>query len=151
MDEAIADQIKDSILAAFPIGSEWYDCQQDEIVTVALHFPPRGIVTVRRYTASHLPLLRPDQQDKTTIWDKLMRRRVIEPIDPNGEITTRDHTEIHRYSYSNLLDGRLITPAQTSEDARRLFEAYHTRGKQIYEDFVRIRAEAGFAKAEMWC
>lgn len=36
--------IREAILAKFPVGSEWYDCDHDELVTILFHYPPRGLV-----------------------------------------------------------------------------------------------------------
>ena|ERR1700751_3913681 len=38
------EAIKDQILELFPVGSRLYDCRNDTLGTVVLHFKPRGIV-----------------------------------------------------------------------------------------------------------
>jgi hypothetical protein len=37
-------QLRDKVLALYPIGSKWYDCANDSTGVVELHFPPRGII-----------------------------------------------------------------------------------------------------------
>ena len=37
-------EIRQAILARYPIGSEWYDCAQDHCGAVALHFEPFGLL-----------------------------------------------------------------------------------------------------------
>ena len=59
MDEQTLDAIKDQILASFPLESRWYDCRNDTIGTVVLHFKPRGIVL--RETCGDLVRYRYDQ------------------------------------------------------------------------------------------
>ena len=118
------DELKVQIRALFPIGSEWYDCLRDEVGTVVFHFPPRGIVLVRRFTATHL--------DRTR--------------DPEK----RDHVEIMKYGYSDLLDGLLVKPAGSSEGSRELFHGYRRRQEEISREFERMREEAGLADAECW-
>jgi len=46
------DQIKDQILAMFPVGSEWYDCVQDSCGKISHHFKPWGVVM--RWTGGSL-------------------------------------------------------------------------------------------------
>ena len=36
--------ISEEIVKLFPIGSEWYDSQQDSMGKVVMHFAPRGII-----------------------------------------------------------------------------------------------------------
>jgi hypothetical protein len=43
--EAKLKTLREAILAVYPIGSEWYDANQDDIVIIHKHFPSRGVIT----------------------------------------------------------------------------------------------------------
>jgi hypothetical protein len=96
----------------------------------------------------HWPLLPASQQNTEWSWRDLAY--VLKPRDYSREPEQRAHVEIARYTYSDLLSGLLVEPADSSQAAGELFHGYRQRQVDISREFERMREEAGLADAECW-
>jgi hypothetical protein len=115
------DELKDQILALFPIGSEWYDCGQDTFGAVVLHFKPRGIIL---RSSDHRDLVR---------FDQLL----------DGDLV--------RFGYDQLLDGQLVAPrAHPGTYEETDFAKYRERQRQMTDEYLAALAAAGLNEARVW-